>query len=258
MLSVGIWVKNMSSSVISKLKTYFKPLEKTIFHPQWLSYRGEVLEDWLAAINDGSIVVDVGCADRWPEKSLSKKSRYIGLDHFETATKMYGSRVDVYANAENLPFSNCSIDTVLMFDVLEHIGDGERALKEIFRVLKSEGSVLIQVPFMYPIHDAPYDFRRPTKYGIEELAERNGFFVECFGSRGKPIETACLLINIAMAKSLLNGMGKYAPVAVLFLPIVWGLSILFNCVGWVASKVLSGDELMPFSYHFILKKKESS
>ena len=164
----------------------------------------------------------------------------------------------MYANAECLPFRAESIDVVLLFDVFEHINDDEKALKELYRVLKIGGSVFMQVPFMYPVHDAPYDFRRPTKYGIEELAERNGFFVESFGSRGKPMETACLLINIAMVKSLLNGMGKYAPIAVLFFPIVVGLSVLFNCVGWVASKVLSDDELMPFSYHFILKKKEPS
>jgi len=250
-------VKILQANLITKFKRGLKPLEKTIFHPQWLSYREEeVLVDWLRLLKVTGVVLDIGCADRWPEKYLPSESQYIGLDYFETATERYNSDVDIYANAESLPFNNQSVDAIIMFDVLEHISDSEKALQEVYRVLKPEGRVLIQIPFMYPIHDAPYDYRRPTKYGLEMLAERNNIMVERFGSRGKPLETALLLTNIALVKSLLNGMSKSLLLAALFIPVVGITSTILNCMGWLVSKTFANDDLMPFSYHLILKKKK--
>ena len=170
--------------------------------------------------------------------------------------KRYSSNVDIYADAENLPFIDQSIETVILFDVLEHINNGEKALRDIYRVLKPGGRVLIQIPFMYPIHDAPFDYRRLTKYGIEALASQNDFVVESFGSRGKPLETAILLANIALVKSLLNSLSKRVLPAALFVPPVAIISTLLNCLGWIVHKTFVSDELMPFSYHFILKKKK--
>ncbi len=248
----------MPSNLLTKCKKIVKPLEKTILHPQWLSYRCEVLEDWIAEIHQGTIVLDIGCADRWPEKFLPKECRYIGLDYAVTAIDMYNSHVDVYATAENLPFDTSSIDTILMFDVFEHIRDGDAALSETYRVLKPGGKALVQIPFMYPIHDAPFDYRRPTEFGVVALAERHNFVIEKFGIRGKPLETACLLLNIAMVKSLLNAVGRRRILAVLLLPFVIVMTVLSNIVGWVASSMFANDNLMPFSYHFILKKTGSS
>jgi len=135
----------VSANIITKLKAYFKPLERTILHPQWLSYRGEVLEEWVASIKEGALVLDIGCADRWPEKHMPTNSQYIGLDYFETALEMYDSNVDIYANAESLPFDENSIDTILMFDVFEHINQGEKALREVFRVLKMDAEYLTPI-----------------------------------------------------------------------------------------------------------------
>lgn len=244
-------------NLLSNFKKLFKPLEKTIFHPQWISYRNQqVLVDWLESLDSEKIVLDIGCANRWPEKHLTCGSQYIGLDYPQTATERYNSKVDIYANSEDLPFAEKTIDIVVLFDVLEHISDAEKALKEIHRVLNVEGRALIQVPFMYPIHDAPYDYIRPTKYGLEILAKRNNFIVSSSGSRGKPLETALLLTNIALVKSLINGMEKNIFLAGPLIPVVGVISTILNCIGWLVSKICSDDEIMPFSYHIVLTKME--
>ena len=72
------------------------------------------------------------------------------------------------------------------------------------------------------------------------------------------METAFLLMNIAMVKSLLNGMNKRFMVSTLFIPLVGSMLVFCNIMGWMVSKIFSKDDLMPFSYHFILKKNESS
>ncbi len=50
-------------------------------------------------------------------------------------------------------------------------------IREIHRVLKSEGSVLLTVPMLWGEHEKPRDCARYTSFGIRRLMERNGFTV---------------------------------------------------------------------------------
>lgn len=54
----------------------------------------------------------------------------------------------IYGDAVELPFSDESFDEVIMVHVLEHLSkaDGERALKQAFRVLKPGGTLEVEVP----------------------------------------------------------------------------------------------------------------
>ena len=76
---------------------------------------------------------------------------------------------EIFADAQSLPFKNKSIDTILLLDVLEHLPRPEECFEEIYRKSKPNGKVIIQVPFLYPIHDAPLDFRRWTQHGLRGL-----------------------------------------------------------------------------------------
>lgn len=89
--------------------------------------------------------------------------------------------------SEPLPFQDASFDTVLCTQVLEHVADTERAMAEIARVLRPGGHALITVPFLYPTHEAPYDFGRFTHYGISDLVRRHGLEVLDVGAQGGPV-----------------------------------------------------------------------
>ena len=97
-----------------------------------------------------------------------------------------------------------SIDTVLLLDVMEHLPFPDRALKEIHRVLKPQGLCILQIPFLYPIHDAPLDFQRWTCYGLKIVITQQGFTLKDLTPRGKPLETTTMLLNIALTKSVSN------------------------------------------------------
>ena len=87
----------------------------------------------------------------------------IGIDLKE------GPGVDLVATVYELPFADATFDLVLCLVVLEHLEDPKRAIAEMSRVLRPGGKILVSVPFLLPIHDAPNDFWRFTKFGLKVL-----------------------------------------------------------------------------------------
>lgn len=83
-------------------------------------------------------------------------------------------QVDVVASATNMPLERDSVDTVLCFNVLEHIFDYRAALSEISRVMKSDATLFGWVPFIIGVHGAPNDYFRYTKSSLEALLLESG------------------------------------------------------------------------------------
>ena len=243
--------------MLRTIKNLLKPLAATPLHPQWFTARHRKrINDWLRDETKGPVVLDIGCGERWPKALLPASYRYLGLDYPETAA-WYKTRPDVFGNAENLPFARRSINTVLMLDVLEHLPNPGRALSEAHRCLAEKGTLILVVPFLYPIHDAPHDYRRWSIYGLKKLAAEQGYAVAKEAYSGNPLETAALLSNIGMTKSVFNWISQrhIASLLVLFLP----LHILFNNLwAWFLSRFSPGDGMMPISYQLVLKANASA
>ena len=228
-------------------------LRKTPLHPQWFALRHEssFIKSCCAEL-DG-IVVDIGCAAGRPQHYLPAGASYLGMDYFATATEWYETRPNIYADAQALPLREESVDHALLLDVMEHLPEPERCLAEIHRVLKPQGSLTLQVPFIYPIHDAPLDFHRWTQHGLERAALRHGFEIGSIQAVGHPASTAALITNIAMSKTVLNWIHGKNPLALLaiILPVA---VVTVNCVGWLAAALSRTETMMPFAYRAILRK----
>ncbi|MFA6254808.1 MAG: class I SAM-dependent methyltransferase [Patescibacteria group bacterium] len=78
----------------------------------------------------------------------------------------------IKAFGENLPLEDNSIDLAICMAVLEHTKSPELIIKEIYRVLKVNGQIYIEIPFIQPYHAAPEDFIRFTLPGIEKLCQQ--------------------------------------------------------------------------------------
>ena len=80
-----------------------------------------------------------------PEQAFYQKFK--SFTHWDyTTTDLYSPLADVKADITKLPFANDSFDLVLCNHVLEHIPEDNKALAELYRILKKGGTAILQVP----------------------------------------------------------------------------------------------------------------
>ena len=78
----------------------------------------------------------------------------------------------VVCDAHDLPFASDTFDGVIIQAVLEYVFDPARCVSEIYRVLKADGQVYSEAPFMQQVHGGKYDFTRFTLLGHRMLFRR--------------------------------------------------------------------------------------
>lgn len=110
--------------------------------------RCQVLRNFLKEEN-GNILV-VGCGS-WQEMSIiNSKAKATGIDiskvAIEKAKKQFPQFNFKVADATNLPFKDKEFDCVICSEVIEHIKNRSKALSEINRVLKKDGTFIITTP----------------------------------------------------------------------------------------------------------------
>ena len=231
-----------------------KKLALTPIHPQWFVHKEQTKTlNFIKPYLIGK-VLDIGCADCYLKKLVNNKDQYIGLDYPKTTSEMYHTVPTVYGDAHALSFSDSTVDSVALLDVLEHLHTPESCIAEIQRALKPDGFFILQVPFLYPIHDAPYDFHRWTEYALSQLLENNGFKIDSRFSQGSTPNTFSLLTNIGLSKITLDLIGV-SKIFVIFVPIVLILIFLINIFGFILGLFCRDTSFMPYGYLLICRKK---
>lgn len=80
--------------------------------------------------------------------------------------------VFVACDAHDIPFQNESFDGIIAQGLLEHVVDPYRCVQEISRVIKQNGLVYAEVPFMQPVHAGAFDFTRFSRLGLRRLFQQ--------------------------------------------------------------------------------------
>jgi len=76
---------------------------------------------------------------------------------------------DLLAVGQSLPFRDGSFDAVISIAVLEHVTDPFACARELYRVVKPGGKLLISVPFLQPEHGYPHHYFNMTREGLRRL-----------------------------------------------------------------------------------------
>lgn len=164
-------------------------------------------------------ILDVGCGRGRLRKIINQGSEYIGID------SQAGKNVDVVGDVHALPFADGLFDGVICTAVLEHVADETVVLREILRVLKKGGKLILTIPFIHHYHRDPEDYRRLSHVGLEKLLEKNGFInIKTYRNNGvfTVVEYAffCELVNVIKEKLYIR---KW------YLLPYFGLSFVFFC-----------------------------
>lgn len=130
------------------------------------------------------VLLDVGCGlEPYREVYIDRIDKYIGIDWPSSLHNNKGI-VNAFCDNQILPFKENSFDTVLCTEVLEHSSNPENVIKEINRVLKKDGYLILSTPFLYWIHEQPWDYYRFTRFGLEYLVKKANFKIEYIKPRG--------------------------------------------------------------------------
>lgn len=126
-------------------------------------------------------LIDIGCGDMPFKRHIPQA--VIQYDTLDTEARTegvtyIGSVLDMHMIQDE------SYDSAICFEVLEHVPNPFIAISEINRILKNEGLLIISVPHMWPIHEAPDDYFRFTNYGLKYLLEQNQFEIVSMETSG--------------------------------------------------------------------------
>jgi ubiquinone/menaquinone biosynthesis C-methylase UbiE len=99
-------------------------------------------------------ILDVGCGKGWVAKEfLPKGKTVVSLDISVTnpsiVKKLYSNpkHFAIAADSFHLPFNDSSFDCVIASEIIEHVFDPAGFIKELFRVVKKGGSLVITTPY---------------------------------------------------------------------------------------------------------------
>lgn len=137
-------------------------MSKAFYERYWKSQ--DVLSDFpykwpvvkkLLPPNAGVKLLDFGCGNGHLLREVVKARpdfRIYGVDISTEALKIATNRVPrgvfrFISDDQRIPFPNNSFDIILALDVLEHLYDTKMAFKELARVLKPNGTLIITVPY---------------------------------------------------------------------------------------------------------------
>jgi SAM-dependent methyltransferase len=158
-----------------KLRTFLVTPISVLFNPYYIIRRGLYKSILYFSDSISGKTLDFGCGSKPYESIFKSVTHYVGVDIEKSGHNHKDSKVDLFYDGKTLPFSNASFDSVICFEVLEHVFNINEVISEIKRVLKPGGYLLISVPFAWDEHEAPYDFARYTSFGIQYIFEKNNF-----------------------------------------------------------------------------------
>ena len=122
-------------------------------------------------------LLDIGCGQGRYNDLLDRYAD--SRTGMEPARQRYASGClpGVWGSGLSLPFGDACFDTVVSFQVLEHVPEPAQMVREISRVLKPGGCLILTAPHIWGVHEEPEDYFRFTGFGLSHLSRVAGLRV---------------------------------------------------------------------------------
>ncbi len=154
----------------------------------------------------GGRALDIGCGEQPLRSFLTGLGySYCGLDVQQNESRT----VDVVTPIDRpIPVEvirPASFDLIVCTEVLEHVADWDMAFHNLADLLAPGGDMLITCPHVYPLHEMPHDYWRPTPYALRYFADRAGLKIVRQESAGDGFDV--LGTVLAAAEPVASGHG---------------------------------------------------
>lgn len=167
-------------------------------------------------------LIDIGCG-KMPYRSYilsnSAVTEYAGLDIESALVYDEGVKPDFTWDGITMPMPNEQYDCAFATEVLEHCPDPLLVLRETNRVLKPGGAFFFTVPFLWNLHEVPYDEYRYTPFALQRLLTAAGFHEIQLQATGGWHRSMAQMLGLWVRRSPL-GSGKRKLFSTLLKPVI--------------------------------------
>ena len=217
--------------------------------------RVEFVKNWLNLLEKDSTILDAGAGEQRYKKYTNHLKytsqdfgKYEGGGQFGKTKLGYwdSKKCDIICDITNIPVSDNSYDNIFCTEVFEHLPDPSKALRELSRVLKINGKLLITAPFRCLYHQNPYFFYSGfSKYWYQYFAKENNLVIIDIIPNGNYFQ------DLAQEVYRISTFGSF-PLRII--NIVFSFS--FFCFLFLLDKIGNNDNPEScWGYHVIFQKK---
>jgi SAM-dependent methyltransferase len=138
----------------------------------WRKANWRFLEQHVADLEPEAKILDIGSGRGDFTQVLTGR-------HFLSVEIYPYPEVDVVCDlTKAVPFQANSFDVILLMNVCEHVYQPNKLIAVAQNLLTKGGKIVITIPFMLKIHQAPFDFGRYTHFALEKMADENNLILE--------------------------------------------------------------------------------
>jgi SAM-dependent methyltransferase len=170
-------------------KQYYKEYYQYERKHWWFRARLEILElilqQFKTKMIDNPKILNAGAATGATSFMLKKHGDVLSLEYDKDCAIFLSEILNEEVLIKSLTLTSLdskSMDMVCAFDVIEHIEDHEKAISEVYRILKENGYIYLTVPafnFLWSNHDEiNHHFRRYKLKDLKKILKENGFTIE--------------------------------------------------------------------------------
>ena len=248
-------------NLIHKLRTACFPDTRVSLHSKNtvgtrnIETRHEWVEKTLRALQPGLRILDAGAGEQQYKRHCSHL-RYVSQDFAQydpskvkagmQMTEWNYGALDIVCDITRIPEADGSFDVVICFEVLEHVPDPVAALRELARLVRRGGKLIISAPFCSMTHFAPFHYSTGfSRFFYEKHLADLGFNILELSANGNFFE------YLAQELRRLESVGaKYAGSA----PSPDGarcINVVLDTLQRFSAQDTGSDELLAFGFHVI-------
>lgn len=225
------------------------------------SRREAWLAETLAAIPSGQRILDAGAGELQYKRFCSQLD-YVSQDFGKYTGGGDGaglqmaawdqSQLDIKSDITSIPEPDSSFDAVMCIEVLEHVPDPIRALRELTRLLRRGGTLILTAPFCSLTHFSPHFYQTGySRYFYEYWLRELGYDIVDLQWNGSYFE------YLAQELRRVNWAGnQYANSSPTWLE-RFSIGVVLRCLNRLANRDNGSEQLLSFGLHVKAKKRDS-